>query len=85
MLDDEINDILEKLGIDLKTLITKCELFEKPYEYDCIEKEKELRILAIERVNEIKRLKEEAENNKDELWDHLLEEKNKFSKPLTDL
>ena len=67
MLDDEINDILEKLGIDLKNLITKCELFEKPYEYDCIEKEKELRILAIERVNEIKRLKEEAENNKDEL------------------
>ena len=67
MLDGEINDILEKLGIDLKTLITKRELFEKPYEYDCIEKEKELRILAIERINEIKRLKEEAENNKDEL------------------
>ena len=67
MLDGEINDILEKLGIDLKTLITKRELFEKPYEYDCIEKEKELRILAIEKINEIKRLKEEAENNKDEL------------------
>ena len=85
MLDDEINDILEKLGIDLKTLITKCELFEKPYEYDCIEKEKELRILAIERINEIKRLKEEAENNKDELLDDLLEGENKTFKLLTDL
>ena len=46
MLDDEINDILEKLDVDLKTLITKCNIFGKPYEYDSTEKERELRILA---------------------------------------
>ena len=46
MLDDEINDILEKLGLDLKTLITKCNFSGKPYEYDSTEKERELRILA---------------------------------------
>ena len=40
-LDDEINDILEKLGVDLTNLITKCKFFEKSYEYDFIEKERE--------------------------------------------
>ena len=50
---------------DLTTLITKCKFFEKRYEYDSIEKERELIILAKERINEIKRLKEKAENNKD--------------------
>ena len=40
MLDDEINHILEKLDVDLTTLITKCRIFEKPYEYDSIEKER---------------------------------------------
>ena len=44
MLDDEINDILEKWGVDLTTLIIKCNFFEKPYEYDSTEKERELRI-----------------------------------------
>ena len=65
VLDDEINDILEKLDVRLTTLITKCKFFEKLYEYDSIEKERELIILAKERINEIKRLKEKAENNKD--------------------
>ena len=36
------------------------------------------------RINEIKRLKQEAEINKDELLDDLLEGKNKISKLLTD-
>ena len=41
MLHEEINDVLEKLHVDLTTLITKCKFFEKPYEYDSIEKERE--------------------------------------------
>ena len=49
MLLEEINDILEKLDVDLTTLITKCKFFEKPYEYDSFEKERELRILAKKR------------------------------------
>ena len=77
--------LLEKLDVDLATLRLKCKFFEKPYEYNSIEKERELRILAKERINEIKRLKEEAENNKDELLDDLLEGENKTFKLLTDL
>ena len=46
MLDDKINNILEKLHVDLTVLITKCRFFEKPYEYDSIEKERELRLSA---------------------------------------
>ena len=46
ILDDEINDILEKLDVDLRTLRLKCNFFEKPYEHNSIEKERELRILA---------------------------------------
>ena len=53
MLDDEINDILEKLDVDL----IKCKFFEKPYEYNSIEKERELRILA-------KKEKKEKRNRK---------------------
>ena len=82
ILDDEVNDILEKL--DLTTLILKCKFFEKPYEYHSIEKERELKIFAKERINEI-RLKEEAENNKDESLDGLLEGENKIFKLLNDL
>ena len=51
MLDDEINDILEKSDVDLATLITKCKFFEKPHEYNSIEKERELQILTKERTN----------------------------------
>ena len=56
MLDDEMKDILEKLDVDLTTLITKCrffleklvnvDFFEKPYEYDFVEKERELSLSA---------------------------------------
>ena len=46
MLDDKINNILEKLHVDLTALITKCRFFEKPYEYDSIEKKRELRLSA---------------------------------------
>ena len=51
MLDDKINDILEKLKYDF---------FKKPYEYDSSKKERESRILTKERINEIKRSKEEV-------------------------
>ena len=77
--------LLEKLDVDLATLRLKCKFFEKPYEYNSIEKERELKILAKEKINETERLKEEAKNNKDELLDHLLEGENKFSKSLTDV
>ena len=53
MLHEEINNVLEKLHVDLTTLITKCKFFGKPYEYDSIEKERELRILAKKRKRKI--------------------------------
>ena len=49
MLVDEINFILEKLDVDLTTLILKCNFFEKPYEYNSIKKERKLLILAKEK------------------------------------
>ena len=52
MLDDEINDILETLDVDLTTLRLKYKFFEKLYEYNSTEKERELRILAKEKINE---------------------------------
>ena len=69
MLDDEINDILEKLDVDLMTLELRCKFLEKPHDF---EEEIELTLSAKKkkRINEIKRLKEEAKNNKDELLDH---------------
>ena len=84
MLYDEINDILDKLDADLTTLITKCKLFEKPYDFERVEKERELRTLAQKRINKMKRLKEEAEIKKDELLDDLLEDEKKISKLLID-
>ena len=42
MLDDKVNHILEKLDVDLITLITKCKFFERPYDFEFIEKEREL-------------------------------------------
>ena len=50
-----------------------------------LKKKGELRLSAKERINEIKTLKEEAENNKDKLLNHLLERENKFSEWFTDL
>ena len=69
MLDDEINHILEKLDVDLTTLILTSNFFEKLYEYDSIKKERKLRILAKEKVNKVERLKEEVKNDEDELLD----------------
>ena len=46
---DEINFILERLDVDLATLILKCNFFEKPYEYNSIKKERKLLILAKEK------------------------------------
>ena len=81
MLDDEINNILGKFNVDLAILRLKCELFEKPCEYNSIKKERKLRILAKERINEIKRLREEVKNNEDKL----LDDETKIIKLSTDL
>ena len=81
MLDDKVNHILEKLDADLITLITKCKFFERSYDFEFIEKERELKILAKKRVIEIKRLKEEVKNNEHKLLDG----ETKISKLLTDL
>ena len=77
MLDDETNDILEKLDANLTTLELRCIFCEKPHDF---EKERELRLSAKEKINEIKRLKEEAENNKDKLLDYLLDGENKLNR-----
>ena len=57
MLDDEINDILEKWDVDLRTLRLKCKFFEKPYEYNYIEKKRELRILAKKKKKRNRKIK----------------------------
>ena len=69
MLDDEKNDILEKLDANLTTLELRCLFCEKPHGF---EKERELRLSIKEKINEIKKLKEEAEINKEKLLDYLL-------------
>ena len=81
MLDDEINDILEKLDVNLTTLELRCIFCEKPYDF---KKERELRLSA-KKINKIEGLKEEVENNEDELLDHLLDGETKVSKLLNDL
>ena len=43
-------------------------------------KKRALRLSAKEKINEIKRLKEEAENNKDKLLDYLLDGENKLNR-----
>ena len=40
----------------------------------------DLRLSVTEKINEIKRLKEEAENNKDQLLDYLLDGENKLNR-----
>ena len=82
MLDDEINNILEKLDVNLTTLELRCVYCEQPHDF---EKEKELRLSAKEKINDIKKLKEEAENNKDKLLDYLLGGENRFFKLLNEL
>ena len=82
MLDDEINDILEKLDVNLTTLELRCIFCEKPYDF---KKERELRLSAKEKINKIEELKEKVENKEDELMDFLLDGETKVSKLLTDL
>ena len=81
MLDDEINDILEKLDVGLTTLELRYRFCKKWYGF---EKEREIRLSAKDRINEVKRLKGETENNKDKLLNHLLESETKIFKLLTD-
>ena len=69
MLDDEISNILEKLDVNLITLELRCKFSEKTYDF---KKERQLRLSAEEKINEIERLKEDAENNRDKLVDYLL-------------
>ena len=82
ILDDEINDILEKLDVNLTTLELRCIFCEKPYDF---KKERELRLSAKEKINKIEGLKEEVENKEDELLDHLLDGETNVYKLLTDL
>ena len=56
--------------------------WEKLHEF---EEEIEVRLSVKKIINEIKRLKEETENNKDEFLDNLFCKENTFSKLLTDL
>ena len=77
MLDDEINDVLEKLDVNLTTLELRCIFCEKPHDF---EKERELRLSAKEKINKIEGLKEKVD-----LLNHLLEGETKVFKLLTDL
>ena len=81
MLDDEINNTLEKLDVNLTTLELRCIFCEKPYDF---KKERELRLSA-KKINKIEELKEEVKNNGDELLDHLLDGETKVSRLLNDL
>ena len=80
MLDDEINDILEKLDVNLTTLKLRCIYCGKPCDF---KKERELRLSPKQKINKIEGLKEEVENKEDELLDHLLDGETKISKLLT--
>ena len=55
------------LDVDLTTLILKRKFFEKAYEYNSIKKEIKLRILVKEKINKIKRLKEQSKNHEEVL------------------
>ena len=54
MLDDEINDILEKLDENLMTLKLRCIFCGKPYDF---KKGRELRLSGKEKINKIEGLK----------------------------
>ena len=54
ILDNEINDISEKLDVNLTTLELRCIFCEKPYNF---KKERELRLSAKEKINKIEGLK----------------------------
>ena len=50
MLDDQINNILEKLDVNLRTLELRSIFCEKPYNS---KRERELRLSAKEKINKI--------------------------------
>ena len=79
MLDDEVGNISEKLDANWTTLVLRCTFF-KTFGKTIWR----LRLSEKDKINEIT-LKEEAENNKDKLLNHLLDGENKFSKLLNDL
>ena len=80
MLNDEISGILEKLDLNLTALELRCSFCKKPHDF---EKERELRLSAKEKTNEIKILKEKVRNEEDELLND--DGESKISKKLTDL
>ena len=82
MLNDEMSNVLDRLEVNLATVELRRRFYEKPHES---EKERELRLSTKEKINEIKGLKEEVEDNKEELLDCLLDGESKISKLLTDL
>ena len=82
MLNDEMSNVLDRLEVNLTTVELRRRFYEKPHES---EKERELRLSTKEKINEIKGLKEEVEDNKEELLDCLLDGESKISKLLTDL
>ena len=51
MLNDEMSNVLDRLEVNLTTLELRCRFYEKPHEF---EKERELRLSAKEKINEIK-------------------------------
>ena len=70
------------LYVNLTTLEVKCIFCEKPYDF---KKERELRLLAKEKIKKKEGLKEEVENNEDELLNCLLDGETKVSKLLNHL
>ena len=64
ILDDKRNKILEKLDVDLITLELRCIIFEKLHDFG---EERKLRVSAEEKINELKRLKEEVEDKEDDI------------------
>ena len=78
-INDEINYTLEKLDVDLTTL--ELRFFG---EITWLWRKNESKIIG-KKITEMKRLKEETENSKDELLDNSFGNKNKFSEFLADL
>ena len=70
MLDDGISKIIEKLDVNLTNLELRSRFCKNSHNF---EKERELRLLTKEKINETERLKEEVENNKDKLLDHFID------------
>ena len=54
MLDDKISDILDKLDVKLIALELRCRFCKKPHHF---EKERELRLLAKEKIHENRKIK----------------------------